>query len=290
MKTPLSIYNGLYGDDSFPNSSEFIHIEPLEQRSKIYNWEIKQHLHTNLIQLFIIDCGQGKLYSEKNQILIDGPTVLLIPANTLHGFSFETNISGYVFTISETYFESIFKDNLSVFYDLNKLQMTSFKMYLLEFEVINVFKNFIMKEFSENLPEKKSYLYSLFQLLFLNIYRQLIDQSQSYSGAVNKNLKYILAFQKSVKLNFTTHKTIFEYAQDLNITVVHLNRVCQNVLQKSPIQIIHEHLILEAKKYLLNTSYTVSEIAYFLNFADPAYFTRFFKKNIGVSPSDFRKN
>lgn len=290
MKTSLAIYNGLYGDDTFPNSAEFIHIEPLEQRSKIYNWEIKQHLHNNLIQLFIIESGQGKLFSEKNQILIDGPSVILIPANTLHGFSFDTNILGHVFTISETYFESIFKDNLSVFYDLNKLQLASFKLYLPEYDLINYFKNLIIKELSENLSEKKAYLLSLFQLLFLNIYRQLINQSHSSLTAVNKNLKYILAFQKNVKLNFTTHKTILEYAQDLNITVVHLNRVCQIVLQKSPIQIIHEHLILEAKKYLLNTSYSVSEIAYFLNFVDPAYFTRFFRKNVGVSPSDFRKN
>ena len=46
----------------------------------------------------------------------------------------------------------------------------------------------------------------------------------------------------------------------------------------------------EAKKYLLNTNYSISEVSYFLNFKDPAYFTRLFKKMTGVTPSEFRKN
>jgi AraC family transcriptional activator of pobA len=70
---------------------------------------------------------------------------------------------------------------------------------------------------------------------------------------------------------------------------MHLNRVCKIVVDKSPLQILHELVVAEAKKYLLNTSYSISEISYFLNFNDPAYFTRLFKKNVGVSPSDFRK-
>ncbi len=290
MKSNLAIFNGLYGDQNFPTNTEFIYIEPLEIRSKIYNWEINQHLHNNLIQLFIIENGTGKLLSEKNNINIEGPSVILIPANTLHGFSFETNIKGFVFTISETYFESIFSENLTIYYELNRLHVLTYILHQFDFEEINTFRALILRELAENLPEKKSYLNKVFHLLFLNIYRKLILQNNNYLESVNKNLKYILAFQKSVKANIISHKTILEYAQELNITVVHLNRVCQKVLQKSPIQIIHEHLILEAKKYLLNTNYTVAEIAYFLNFTDPAYFTRFFKKNIGVSPSDFRKN
>jgi AraC family transcriptional regulator, transcriptional activator of pobA len=85
-------------------------------------------------------------------------------------------------------------------------------------------------------------------------------------------------------------KSIEEYAKELNITAVHLNRICQSIVQKSALQIVQDYLINEAKKYLLNTSYSVSEVSYFLNFKDPAYFTRLFKKQTGVSPSDFRKN
>ena len=46
---------------------------------------------------------------------------------------------------------------------------------------------------------------------------------------------------------------------------------------------------MKLKNTLLNTSYSVSEIAYFLNFSDPAYFSRLFKKVVGVPPGEFRK-
>ncbi|OYU64787.1 MAG: hypothetical protein CFE22_16905 [Cytophagaceae bacterium BCCC1] len=96
-------------------------------------------------------------------------------------------------------------------------------------------------------------------------------------------------FQKSIRQDYSENKTISQYAKEIGITTMHLNRVCKSVINKSPIQIIHDQLISEAKKYLLNTSYSISEISYFLNFNDPAYFTRLFKKNVGVSPSNFRK-
>ncbi len=64
----------------------------------------------------------------------------------------------------------------------------------------------------------------------------------------------------------------------------------QSLVQKSSLQIVQEYLVGEAKKYLLNTNYSISEIAYFLDFQDPAYFTRLFKKKTGQSPSEFRGN
>ncbi|MFX5756507.1 helix-turn-helix domain-containing protein, partial [Acinetobacter baumannii] len=68
----------------------------------------------------------------------------------------------------------------------------------------------------------------------------------------------------------------------------HLNRICNEVRGKSALSIIQEHLIEQAKTYLLHTSYSVSEIAYLLNFEYPNYFARLFKKLNGVSPREFR--
>jgi AraC-like DNA-binding protein len=52
--------------------------------------------------------------------------------------------------------------------------------------------------------------------------------------------------------------------------------------------LLGDKLILEAKKLLVNSSMSIKEILYSLNFKDPAYFNKFFKNKAGETPSQFR--
>ncbi len=149
-------------------------------------------------------------------------------------------------------------------------------------------KQQIAIEFIAENPEKQLFMASLFQLLFMYLYRLSVAVEHQITKSDNRTLHYFQSFQKQIKQSFHESKSVTEYAKELNITAVHLNRVCQTLVQKSALQIIHEYMINEAQKYLLNTSYTIAEISYFLDFKDPAYFTRFFKKQTGFSPSEFR--
>ena len=133
-------------------------------------------------------------------------------------------------------------------------------------------------------------LQSYFSLLLSSIYRLSVEKSEKTITADNRNAKHFRAFQRNVKQSYTPQKTINEYARELHITPVHLNRICQATVGKSALQVVHDFFFLEAKKYLKHTEYSVSEIAYRLNFEDPAYFSRFFSKLAGCSPRQFREN
>ena len=54
--------------------------------------------------------------------------------------------------------------------------------------------------------------------------------------------------------------------------------------------LIDEKMIIEIKKLLLHTDLTATEVAYTLNFSDQSYFSKFFKKHVGMTPGDFRVN
>jgi AraC family transcriptional regulator, transcriptional activator of pobA len=290
MKKGLINFKGLYGDNNSVLLSNFIHHESLETRSKMYDWEINEHLHTDLYQLFIIKSGDGILVSENREINLQSPCIISIPTNTLHGFHFQSDICGDVITLSESFLESILKNSPKLFMEINQLQHLSFKENVAFFKEINVFEEMIRKELLEESVEKQIVVQSLFQLLFTHIYRFSLSLNELITSSDNRTLRYFQAFQKSIKQSFQDAKSIEEYAKELNITAVHLNRICQKLVQKSALQIVQDYVINEAKKYLLNTSYSISEVSYFLNFKDPAYFTRLFKKQTGISPSDFRKN
>ncbi|MCE7862192.1 MAG: AraC family transcriptional regulator [Bacteroidetes bacterium CHB5] len=83
-------------------------------------------------------------------------------------------------------------------------------------------------------------------------------------------------------------RSAFEFADQLNIHVNHLNRAVKENLQKTTTQVIAERLIQEAKILLRHSKWSVSEIAYALGFAEPTHFNNFFKKHTSTSPTAFR--
>jgi AraC-like DNA-binding protein len=60
------------------------------------------------------------------------------------------------------------------------------------------------------------------------------------------------------------------------------------LLGKSAGELIRDRLFLEAKRLLMNPELTISEVSGQLNFVDNSYFSRAFKKNVGISPEEFR--
>ncbi len=78
------------------------------------------------------------------------------------------------------------------------------------------------------------------------------------------------------------------YARALGVSLDQLNRGCRAATGRTPLQIVHDRLLAEAKRSLIYTSMSVQEVGFSLGFADPAYFTRFFAQREKCSPSQFR--
>lgn len=289
MSTRLLNFDGLYGDHQHPFSDGFVHHERLEVRSQLYHWDIDEHLHTELVQVFFFTSGRGVLLSELRRHTLTPPCVVLIPTNTLHGFSFQSDMVGEVFTIAESALAGFFRSMPQLVLAVNQLTQYPFAGRPDEFEELGWIRNQLIRELNADKPEKKAQLQLLLQLLFIQLYRNQQESVIQASPSTNRTLQYFNAFQQLVRQSIHDLKTIQAYARALNITAVHLNRICQSVAQKSALAIVHDYLTNEAKKYLLNTTYSLSEISYVLNFKDPAYFSRHFKKQTGLSPGQFRK-
>jgi AraC family transcriptional activator of pobA len=171
MNQKIIQYKGLYGDDQVPYLPNFIHIESLELRSKTYNWEIADHTHSDLFQLFIIRKGGGVLISEETEILITGPSIISVPTNRLHGFRFQSDIAGEVLTLSESFLEGILKKRPRLLLEVNQMKQSLFEPSEQLFKEILYIITQIQRELIEEHPEKEMGLRSYFQLLFLQLYR-----------------------------------------------------------------------------------------------------------------------
>ena len=100
---------GLYGYNPLTITTDFIKVERLETTSSPHDWLIKPHIHTDLFQLFLIEHGETVLFLTNKEIVVNNPSVIVMPSNTLHGFNFSPDVQGYVITISDNFVENTLK-------------------------------------------------------------------------------------------------------------------------------------------------------------------------------------
>jgi AraC-like DNA-binding protein len=145
--------------------------------------------------------------------------------------------------------------------------------------------------YQEDADKQEAYLEvikSNLGIFFIELVRQFI---RTPSGIVNLYMQERLEeFQALIEAHAFTHKQVSEYATMMNLSNYQLSAITKEILGKTCSKLINEHIILEAKRYLLATSNQISQIADHLGYEDVSYFIRFFKKHTGYSPEAFRHN
>lgn len=123
-------------------------------------------------------------------------------------------------------------------------------------------------------------------VLLTYLSRLYIVQFQDNESAADKLL--LRNFQAKVNEHFRELREVGDYASLLHISAGHLSEVIKLQSGKPAIKHIHERMILEARRLLVHTASSLKEIAFDLGFADASYFNRFFKRETGATPADYR--
>ncbi|MGF7231681.1 helix-turn-helix domain-containing protein [Arachidicoccus sp.] len=151
----------------------------------------------------------------------------------------------------------------------------------------------IERSFSDEINVEDSFqgemLRSLLKRLIIKITRTAQKQVKSYDKFSNEKMDLIRNFSLFLEGNFRKEHAVKFYAAALNKSPKTLSNFFAMCHEPSPVKVIHNRIILEAKRYLHYTDKTSKEIAYELGFENPEHFSRFFKSNTGKNISAFRK-
>lgn len=116
------------------------------------------------------------------------------------------------------------------------------------------------------------------------------EHSQTSISLSSHKYKLVITFKELIQKQFREVKQVKDYASQLHITPLYLNEITKEVTGFTASYWIQKEILLESQKLLFYTNMDVKEIAFSLGYEDHTYFSRFFKKNIGVTAGIFRQN
>lgn len=272
----------LYGEGRWIDNPDFVHIEDIAARSSDLGWHIKAHQHTQLLQILLLKSGSVQLQMDTEKRFLEGRWGIVIPAGTVHGFRFAPQTDGRVLSISDSLLGSEYASSSFVrtadCIDLNGEQE--------DFNHLWQLLNLLEFEFYRIKSHKSELIEHLLKAILVYIERHhcaLNGPQQSHDDVTLQRLKGL------VNGHLTEHWKLNDYASALNVSEKKLNRLAQQAYGKTVLQLVHEHLLLEAKRHIIYTQKSVEEIAYELGFKDPGYFSRFFKRCENITPGQYRK-
>ena len=244
------------------------------------------HRHSSYVLVFFTK-GSGTHEVDFDVFSIQPGSMFFLQPGQMHHWNLSDDVNGFVIFYSQEMYNLYFGQKTIADYPFyssvdNKPEMV-FEVSELK-AILPYFESLIVETQSNQLL-KQDKIMNLLDIIHIEIARKYSETHLHEAHSYNVKIKN---FEVLLENNFKTEKAPFFYASQLNITLKHLNRICNEMLQKTTTEVITARIILEAKRMLMDKKFTVNEIATELGFDDYSYFTRLFKKHTGMTSTDFR--
>ena len=281
----------LYGTEAPPAWFGSFYIERIAERAGTYNWEIEPHAHDLLIQILYIRGGSCEVLIDDAKWAIEPPCLVVIPAQTVHGWHFSDDIDGPVVTAAQRPLESLAKVAMpELLLHIRTPAVLPIGDADRHAETLTPLFEAIEREARVHAAGQAAAGMALLVALMIQVARIAASQHDAAKLlARSRKSVQIERFRALVDAHFRDHRSVERYADNLGVTPGQLTRLCREVLGMSSLDVIHARVVHEAQRDLVYSSLTVKQIAASLGFVDEAYFARFFRKQTGRPPSEFRE-
>lgn len=240
--------------------------------------------------------GVGKLYYADKWILVDCPALLF--SNPLVPYAWESiseEQKGMFCVFNEQFVQSDEKNGSLANTPLFKI--TGDKVFFLDDSQVAKVQDIyaLMQEENQSDYANKSDVLRCYLHLLVHtaLKMQNSNQYESHSNASQRITElFIELLDRQFPVDYPhavlSLRTPADYANRLSVHVNHLNKVVRETTGKTTSEMIAERVIKECTQYLLHSNLSISEIAYSLGFETISYFSKFYRKHTGKSPSEIR--
>jgi len=251
----------------------------------------KPHRHDFYAAVLFTE-GEGVHEIDFQKYEVSKGSLFFLSPGQVHSWELSENIDGYIFFCSQEFYEMHYVNqklrNFPFFGSVSfprKLQLNAIELE----KNIRLFKE-LGDEFQSKSIMKEGLMLSLMSQIFINATRLFSkDFDTLASSAGISYFKRYQDFENLIEQHFTEQKSIAYYASLMGISPKHLNRISQTVVQKTATDVMTERVVLEAKRMLMYLDESLVEVAFRLGYEEYSYFVRVFRKNSGMTPTQFIK-
>ena len=276
-------------------ADSLIHYDEHGNLANFFGRDMPVHRHAQYAQIHFLNEGPITFHIDDELYRVEGPVCFFTPASIPHSFKTEQDTSGHVLTIHQSIIWRLLKEGLGrdITTDLSKPScITSENLDASQGSEWNRLVQTVealQQEWSANQPGKNLAIESLIRMTLILIGR-LSSRGNAGNQISNDELYLFNRFSDLIEQHFKEHWTLPRYTTELGVSETRLHQLCQNIAGRPPKRLIQDRTIQEAKLLLTMTDQSIREICFSLGFADPAYFSRYFKRLTGQTAKEYRSS
>lgn len=285
-RTIPSLQMSVYGQGSL--RAEGCVVMPLEFSVTQEPQRLIPHFH-DFFQIFLIT-GAGRLMHDFREHDVSGITLFFLSPGQVHTIGQSPRMRGTVASFTQEFFDHQ-SPPPSMLFDLPFFFSSGIAPWLTvskrEAERIIALFADLQREYDASQSGVQEVLRATLRILFVHVAR--LYARKHPVKEVSRATLLTRQFHLAVELHFREWQSLAPYAKALGITVNHLNDVIREETGHAAGGLIRQRRLLDAKRLLLHSDLSVSEIGYQTGFQDPSYFARFFRREAGQTPVGFRE-
>lgn len=274
----------LFGEPVRTVEGKFLHLETLDDRSRPNDWNIRPHAHADLNHIFHITAGAGVMKVEARAIAFAAPCLVLVPSGVVHGFVFEAESAGSVLTIADSYLRELCAREP----DFTRLFLAPAQAALPAPSGVGASLAALSRELNWTAPGRSAALEAHLMTVMVEALRLLAQAQTVDPSAIGAQAALVARYRALIDAHYKEGLSIDDYAERLGVSRNRLRDACTKVAGTTLTALVNDRVLLEAKRALLYSNMSISEVAFHVGFDDPAYFSRFFRRAAGQTPSHFR--
>jgi AraC family transcriptional activator of pobA len=290
MANALPLFQ-LYGDPPDDQAFDFIHVETIASRSSIHDWTIRAHRHRNLFQILLIERGGGEMTYEAASIAFEAPCAILVPPTVAHGFRFTPDVTdGWVMSFTEDAAQALGDRGGEALARLKTLAADP--IVPLSGGVVSERLSALAKELHEERFLARAgfriAMRGLLALIAVDVARLAAGRATAGAAALEPTDSTVVGLRKLIEEHFRKEHQLGFYAERLAMTIDRLNDHVKRATGVTAGHLVRQRVLTEAKHQLVFTNRPIQDIAVALSFSDSSHFARFFRKQTGTTPHEFR--
>ena len=278
----------LYGEPAAREGTDFLHCETIEARSRLHDFRIRPHRHEQLFQMLFLSGGEGEATIDGAQAGLPPPCLALVPAFVVHGYAFSNTVEGLVLTLYQDQLAAILRTGPEALGSLAAPHILALAGQQDAARTIAASLQSVAAEFAGAAAGRAAMMQAHLAVALLTADRARTTLACRGAEPPPRGLGHVVRFRQMIDRDFRAHVPIAQYARRLGMTDVHLRRLCREHLGATPLAALNARVVLEARRLLVFSTLGVKEVAAATGFTDEAYFSRFFLRETGLSPTAFR--